>query len=207
MSVSFPDGPLPILQSPDIPNIRALQRALTPSPDFQKYTSYLPTVEPLSARAHFLSGTGTGAGAFLTALPDTSLPLFGPYFSTAFQVRLGINIANLAGIEFGEGSSCSAASHKDSGSSICGMPIDGPLLHSLTCGFGGGWYYSHNAVNRTLTNILGEVHGQKSCSDDHAEICSSFGSNPDRPRPAPPDGNSRSRQRDPNGIWTPDILV
>jgi hypothetical protein len=123
-----------------------------------------------------------------------------------------MNIAKLAGIGHGEGSSCGAASLNNSGSPVCGLPIDGPLLHSLSCGYGGGWYYSHNAVNRTLTNILGEVYGQRYCTDDHAEIWSSFGVDPDRPRTTPTSdipatGQPQRRHRDPNGIWTPDILV
>jgi hypothetical protein len=60
--------------------------------------------------------------------------------------------------------------------------VDSHLYHVLACKAGGGVIYTHDAINRVVTNIAREVYGSGRVDDTHNRIGASFGAvapNPD----------------------------
>ena len=170
--------------APNHPTPYPLQKKLTSYADNRLFRATILALENLdthrqftnephfSSRAHLISNAGVGASDWLLATPHHSTNIPDSIFRLTLSRRLHLPLAvpNPA-------PTCGASSQKTN--LVCGAPLDRALLHSLTCPKGGGFYFTHERVNNTLTDIAKDVFGNNCVSNSRYEIEASLGNRPE----------------------------
>ena len=117
-----------------------LQHTLSAKLHNQIFLDLLSTLTPAD-QARLRSCSGSGSGAFLSALPYISGCNFNNIdFLTALQLRLGAPIPQLSGI---------LPRHCQ-----CGSALDPFGYHTLNCRRGGDIIFRHNALRETFASLM-----------------------------------------------------